>query len=108
MGTSLLGTFILCAPQSTNTPHLCRPPSTFEEPAGHPDNVAAALIGGFVGLYLRELDAVATEAVPVSLSEVLPECSSDAGEDWGLHPPKQPVGIGHSVGLGWSESVKAS
>ncbi|KAF8922148.1 homoserine kinase [Mucidula mucida] len=53
----------------------------------HPDNVTAALVGGFVGSYLRELDEAATEAASVPLSEVLPEYPPDASEDWGLHPP---------------------
>ena len=73
----------------------------------HPDNVTAALVGGFVGSYLRELDAVATEAASVPLSEVLPEYPPDAGEEWGLHPPKPPIGIGHYVRFGWSESIRA-
>lgn len=73
----------------------------------HPDNVTAALVGGFVGSYLRELDAAATEAASVPLSEVLPEYPPDASEDWGLHPPPPPLGIGHYVRFGWSESIKA-
>ena len=73
----------------------------------HPDNVTAALVGGFVGSYLRELDAAATEAASVPLSEVLPEYPHDAGEEWGLHPPKPPIGIGHYVRFGWSESIRA-
>lgn len=73
----------------------------------HPDNVTAALVGGFVGSYLRELDASAMEAAQVPLSEVLPEFPPDAGEDWGLNPPVPPLGIGHYVRFGWSESIKA-
>ncbi|KAF9040399.1 homoserine kinase [Hymenopellis radicata] len=73
----------------------------------HPDNVTAALVGGFVGSYLRELDEAATEAASVPLSEVLPEYPPDASEDWGLHPPPPPLGIGHYVRFGWSESIKA-
>ena len=73
----------------------------------HPDNVTAALVGGFVGSYLRELDAAATEAASVPLSEVLPEYPPDAGEAWGLDPPKPPIGIGHYVRFGWSESISA-
>lgn len=73
----------------------------------HPDNVTAALVGGFVGSYLRELDEAATEAASVPLSEVLPEYPPDAGEDWGLNPPQPPFGIGHYVRFGWSKSVKA-
>jgi homoserine kinase len=73
----------------------------------HPDNVTAALVGGFVGSYLKELDEEATEAASVPLSEVLPEYPPDAGEDWGLSPPVPPFGIGHFVRFGWSESIKA-
>lgn len=73
----------------------------------HPDNVTAALVGGFVGSYLRELDSAATEAASVPLSEVLPEYPPDAGEAWGLDPPQPPFGIGHYVRFGWSKSIKA-
>lgn len=73
----------------------------------HPDNVTAALVGGFVGSYLRELDQAATEAASVPLSEVLPEYTPDAGEEWGLDPPQPPFGIGHYVRFGWAESIKA-
>jgi homoserine kinase len=73
----------------------------------HPDNVTAALIGGFVGSYLRELDKASMEASQVPLSEVLPEYPSNAGEDWGLNPPVPPIGIGHYVRFGWSDSIKA-
>lgn len=73
----------------------------------HPDNVTAALVGGFVGSYLRELDQAATEAASVPLSEVLPEYPPDAGEDWGLDPPQPPNGIGHFVRFGWAKSIRA-
>jgi homoserine kinase len=73
----------------------------------HPDNVTAALIGGFVGSYLRELDQAATEAASVPLSEVLPEYPPDAGEEWGLSPPPPPVGIGHYVRFRWAPTIKA-
>ncbi|KAI6159520.1 homoserine kinase [Pisolithus thermaeus] len=73
----------------------------------HPDNVTAALVGGFVGSYLRELDPAATVASQVPLSEVLPEYPPDAGENWGLSPPLPPVGIGHYVKFNWNPSIKA-
>ncbi|KIJ45668.1 hypothetical protein M422DRAFT_67120 [Sphaerobolus stellatus SS14] len=73
----------------------------------HPDNVTAALVGGFVGSYLRELDKAATEAASVPLSEVLPEYPADAGEDWGNDPPMAPVGIGHYVKFGWAKEIRA-
>lgn len=73
----------------------------------HPDNVTAALVGGFVGSYLRELDQEATEAASVPLSEVLPEYPPDAGEDWGKDPPMPPIGIGHFVKFGWAKEIRA-
>ncbi|KAG7090769.1 hypothetical protein E1B28_009854 [Marasmius oreades] len=73
----------------------------------HPDNVTAALVGGFVGSYLRELDEKHTAAASVPLSEVLPEYPPDAGESWGLNPPVPPHGIGHYVQFGWSPEIKA-
>ncbi|KAG8864820.1 hypothetical protein FRB96_003406 [Tulasnella sp. 330] len=73
----------------------------------HPDNVTAALVGGFVGSYLRELSRGATEAASVPLAEVLPEYPSDAGEQWGKDPPNPPVGIGHYVRFGWAKEIRA-
>jgi homoserine kinase len=49
----------------------------------HPDNVTAALIGGFVGSYLKELSAEDTNAASIPLAEVLPEFPPDAGPEWG-------------------------
>ena len=71
----------------------------------HPDNVTAAMIGGFVGSYLRELDAEDTERREIPLSEVLPEPAG--GIDTGLIPPKPPVGIGHYIRYGWAKEIKA-
>lgn len=73
----------------------------------HPDNVTAALVGGLVGAYLKELDDEAREAASVPLSEVIPEYPPDADDQWGLDPPVPPLGIGHFVKLRWSESIKA-
>lgn len=73
----------------------------------HPDNVTAALVGGFVGSYLKELDEEDASAASVPLSEVLPEYPEDAGEDWGMNPPAPPFGIGHFVRFGWSGAIKA-
>jgi homoserine kinase len=75
----------------------------------HPDNVTAALVGGFVGSYLRELDPSATQAASVPLSEVLPEYPPDAGPDWGRDPPPPmpPVGIGHYVRFDWAKEIRA-
>lgn len=71
----------------------------------HPDNVMAAMMGGFVGSYLKELDPVDMERREIPLAEVLPEPAG--GEDTGLEPPKPPVGIGHFIKFGWAKEVKA-
>lgn len=73
----------------------------------HPDNVAAALIGGFVGSYLRELSPEDTSSIQIPLAEVLPEYPEDAGEDWGREPPIPPNGIGHYIRFGWAPEIKA-
>jgi homoserine kinase len=70
----------------------------------HPDNVMAAMMGGFVGSYLRVLDAKDTERREIPLAEVLPEPAG--GEDTGLSPPEPPVGIGHYIRYGWAPEIK--
>jgi homoserine kinase len=71
----------------------------------HPDNVAAALYGGFVGTYLRELDPESTARIEIPLSEVLP--APAGGVDTGLVVPEPPVGIGHYIKFKWAPEVKA-
>jgi homoserine kinase len=71
----------------------------------HPDNVAAALYGGFVGTYLNELDPVDMARKEVPLSEVLPQPAG--GIDTGLTPPIPPVGIGHFRRFRWAGEIKA-
>lgn len=71
----------------------------------HPDNVAAALYGGFVGTYLNELDPTDTERKEIPLSEVLPEPAG--GFDTGLKPPEPPHGIGHYKKFKWAAEIKA-
>ncbi|CCO26172.1 putative importin subunit beta-4 AltName: Full=Importin-123 [Rhizoctonia solani AG-1 IB] len=73
----------------------------------HPDNVAAALFGGFIGTYLLELDKAATEAASVPLAEVLPEYPPESGPEWGKDPPSPPPGIGSFVRFGWAPEIKA-
>lgn len=73
----------------------------------HPDNVTAALIGGFVGSYLRELNPEDTSAASIPLAEVLPEYPPDAGPEWGMDPPRAPRDIGHYVRFGWAREIKA-
>jgi homoserine kinase len=71
----------------------------------HPDNVAAALYGGFIGTYLRELDPQDMARVEIPLSEVLP--APAGGVDTGLRPPVPPEGIGHYIKFRWAPEVKA-
>lgn len=70
----------------------------------HPDNVAAALYGGFVGTYLRELDPAAMARIEIPLSEVLP--APAGGVDTGLTPPEPPEGIGHYIKFKWAPEIK--
>lgn len=72
----------------------------------HPDNVAAALLGGFVGSYLSELSPEDTQAASIPLAEVLPEFPPDADENWGLNPPVPPRGIGHYIRYGWAPEIR--
>ena len=71
----------------------------------HPDNVAAALYGGFVGTYLNELDPDDMARKEVPLSEVLPQPAG--GVDTGLRPPIPPDNIGHFRRFKWSKDIKA-
>lgn len=70
----------------------------------HPDNVAAALYGGFVGTYLNELSPEDTERKEIPLSEVLPQPAG--GIDTGLKPPEPPINIGHYKKFKWAREVK--
>lgn len=71
----------------------------------HPDNIAAAMKGGFVGSFLRELSGTDLERIEIPLTEVLPETSG--GADTGLTPPEPPQNISHSITYDWSDKVKA-
>ena len=70
----------------------------------HPDNVAAALFGGFVGTYLSELNPEDMKRKEIPLSEVLP--APAGGTDTGLRPPIPPDRIGHYVKFRWSPVIK--
>lgn len=70
----------------------------------HPDNVAAALYGGFVGTYLNELSPEDTERLEIPRSEVLPQPAG--GIDTGLRPPEPPLNIGHYTKFPWSPAIK--
>ncbi|KAG5354403.1 Homoserine kinase [Yarrowia sp. C11] len=71
----------------------------------HPDNITAAMMGGFVGSYLRELSAADLERVEIPLAEVLPEPAG--GRDTGLVPPEPPLNIGNHIKYDWCREIKA-
>ncbi|ORY86221.1 GHMP kinase [Protomyces lactucae-debilis] len=71
----------------------------------HPDNVMAAMMGGFVGSFLNELSEEDTERKEIPLSEVLPEPAG--GIDTGLRPPEPPTNIGHHITFGWAKELRA-
>lgn len=70
----------------------------------HPDNVAAALYGGFVGSYLKELNPDDMQRKEIPLAEVLP--APQGGEDTGLTPPIPPNDIGKHIRFPWAKEIK--
>ena len=70
----------------------------------HPDNVAAALYGGFVGSYLKDLDPEDMKRKEIPLSEVLP--APAGGVDTGLKPPVPPLDIGKHIQFKWAPEIK--
>ncbi|GAB7355260.1 hypothetical protein MBLNU459_g5807t1 [Dothideomycetes sp. NU459] len=70
----------------------------------HPDNVAAALYGGFVGSYLKDLNQEDMKRKEIPLSEVLP--APAGGEDTGLKPPVPPHDIGKHIKFNWAPEIK--
>lgn len=70
----------------------------------HPDNVAAALFGGFVGSYLKDLDPEDMKRKEIPLSEVLP--APAGGVDTGLKPPVPPQDIGKHIQFKWAPEIK--
>ncbi|GFP56939.1 hypothetical protein ACSS6W_004525 [Trichoderma asperelloides] len=71
----------------------------------HPDNVGAALFGGFVGTYLMPLKPEDASRIEIPLSEVLPNPAG--GVDTGKRPPEPPIGIGHHIKFPWNKEIKA-
>ncbi|KAL8400476.1 hypothetical protein RB594_000750 [Gaeumannomyces avenae] len=71
----------------------------------HPDNVGAALFGGFVGTYLNPLKPEDVARTEIPLSEVL--SAPAGGVDTGDAPPEPPHGIGHHIKFPWAKEIKA-
>ncbi|CUS23685.1 LAQU0S11e01970g1_1 [Lachancea quebecensis] len=70
----------------------------------HPDNITAAMMGGFVGSFLRDLTPAEMERREIPLSEVLG--SPSGGENTGLVPPSPPTDIGRHVRYNWNKDIK--
>ena len=96
-------------PFQSTSPHLSLPKPRLLDYClmieRHPDNVAAALYGGFVGTYLNELDPADMARKEIPLSEVLP--APAGGIDTGLKPPEPPLDIGHFRRFRWAPEIKA-
>lgn len=70
----------------------------------HPDNIAAAMLGGFVGSYLPQLSAADEQAKLVPLEWILPKPETAA--DLVVRTPP-PVNIGEYVKYPWNPKIKA-
>ena len=71
----------------------------------HPDNVAAALYGGFVATYVDDLDAQHLAEKDLLWNEIIPSSSTEL--DIRQRPNVPPIGIGHSRSLPWAKEIKA-
>lgn len=69
----------------------------------HPDNIAAAMLGGFVGLYLNELSAEKTAAKNVPLDHILPTESTDVANYETRAPPAH---IGQYLKYNWNNKIR--
>lgn len=73
----------------------------------HPDNITAALVGGFTGSFLRILDPSELAPSSIPLAEVLPEYPPNAGppQPGDEKPPQPPTNVGRHVRYGFSSNV---
>lgn len=73
----------------------------------HPDNVTAALVGGFTGSFLRILDPSELSPSAIPLAEVLPAYPADAGPPLPGQekPPQPPKNVGRHVKYGFSKDI---
>lgn len=69
----------------------------------HPDNIAAAMLGGFVGSYLNELSEPETAAKSVSLELILPKESTPVA-DFETRAP--PLAIGQYLKYNWNNKIR--
>lgn len=73
----------------------------------HPDNVTAALVGGFTGSFLRTLEASELAPSSIPLAEVLPAYPANAGppQPGDQLPPQPPTNVGRHVQYGFSDKI---
>ncbi|GAA5983424.1 hypothetical protein JCM11641_007844 [Rhodosporidiobolus odoratus] len=73
----------------------------------HPDNVTAALCGGFTGSFLRMLDPSELAPSSIPLAEVLPAYPTNAGppQPGQELPPQPPRNVGRHVRYGFSKDI---
>lgn len=69
----------------------------------HPDNIAAAMLGGFVGSYLNQLSEAETEAKSVPLEHILPKDSTPES-NYEKRPP--PNAIGQYLKYNWNNKIR--
>lgn len=69
----------------------------------HPDNIAAAMLGGFVGSYLNELSAEETDAKSVPLEHILPDELTPVENHETRAPPFE---IAQYVQYNWNKQIR--
>ncbi|KAL8950318.1 MAG: hypothetical protein Q9222_003641 [Ikaeria aurantiellina] len=73
----------------------------------HPDNVAAALFGSFVGTFMKTLSPADTARSEIPLSEVLPEISAGGIDTGELPIHKPPLNIGSYHQFRFNTDIKS-
>lgn len=69
----------------------------------HPDNIAAAMLGGFIGSYLNELSDKEMDEKSVDLQYILPKSSTDLSKVVKTPPPNN---IGEYIQYKWNSKIK--
>ena len=69
----------------------------------HPDNIAAAMLGGFVGSYLNELSDKDVELTQTPLEYILPKETTPKDKIVSVQPP---MNIGEYVTYNWNKKIK--
>ncbi|KAI5964183.1 THR1 [Candida pseudojiufengensis] len=69
----------------------------------HPDNIAAAMLGGFIGSYLNELEEADHEEVNQPLTNILPDSNTPKDQIVSKPPPSE---IGEYLQYNWNKKIK--